>query len=165
MACCGDWLGCCSLEHGWDGFGESGFHVGSGSERTAEAITLSSVGSPPLATGFNSSYPSSESHVVTELVRPRQGRENSKGSELEASPDPAWPPGWRREGGRGLRQEGSRTEAAYVSFFPWPLPQPPLFCGFPANPSFCLMQRDVLPLVPLLSWWEPSMYFPPHTLC
>ena len=85
MACCGDLLGCCSLEHGSESFGESGFHVGSGSERTAEAITLSSVGSPPLATGFNLSHPSSESHVVTELVRPRQGGENSNGSELEAS--------------------------------------------------------------------------------
>jgi len=78
--------------------------VGSGSERAAEAITLSSARSPPLATGFNSSHPSSESHVVTELVRPRQGRENSKGSELEASPDPAGLPGWT--------QEGSRTGAA-----------------------------------------------------
>lgn len=71
------------------GFWESSFHVGSGSERTAEAITLSSVGSAPFATGFNLSHPSSESHLVTELVRHGQGRENSKGSELEASPDPA----------------------------------------------------------------------------
>lgn len=63
--------------------------MGSGSVRTAEAIILSSVGLPPLATGFNSSHPSSESHVVIELVRPRQGRENSEESELEASPDPA----------------------------------------------------------------------------
>lgn len=54
-----------------------------------QLLCLSSVGSAPLATGFNLSHPSSESHLVTELVRHRQGRENSKGSELEASPDPA----------------------------------------------------------------------------
>lgn len=58
-------------------------------QRTAEAITLSSVGSPLLATGCSLSRPSSESQIVAELVRPRQGRENSKGLELEVSPDPA----------------------------------------------------------------------------
>lgn len=78
MACCGDWLGCCSPEHGWEGFGESGYHVGSGSERTAWAITLSSVGSPPLVMGFSLSHPSSESRVMTELVRPRQRRKNTR---------------------------------------------------------------------------------------
>ena len=68
-------------------FGESCFHVRSGSERIAEASTLSSVGSPLLATGFQSSHPSTESHE-TELVRPRQGRENQTRRHVQTLADP-----------------------------------------------------------------------------
>lgn len=52
--------------------------MGSGSERTAEASVFSGISFPPEA----STHFSTDSHTVTELVRPRQRRENSKGSEL-----------------------------------------------------------------------------------
>lgn len=67
------------------GFWRNSFHVGSGSERAAEASVFSGISLLPQA----STPPSTESHTETELVRPRQGRENSTGSELEASLDPA----------------------------------------------------------------------------
>lgn len=47
-------------------------------QRTAWAITLSSVRSPPLVMGFSLSHPSSESRVMIELVRPRQRRKNTR---------------------------------------------------------------------------------------
>lgn len=144
----GDWF-CCSLEYGWEGFGKMAFIWGQG-----QSCTDPSVGSP-----FCHRLQLSPALNLTQWLSwqgpGREGR-TARGQSrrhLWTLPDAL----------SGIRNGAKQGQLRGLMIL-WLLSQPPLFCGFPANLSFCFMQRAVLPLVLLLSQWESLALSSPNLL-